>query len=119
MLTSTKLQPGEAADICTELDAMRWPEADRNSFLGFAARAVAVTPSPLSIASKMQNFESFQGCFVKSQWEQLQAQGLTSETKLCIITQHVSALGLRYPFEPTVQKLAAFFLLVTDGRSHR
>lgn len=115
ILAATKLQPCEAADICTALNAMDWPDADRNALLGSVARAVAVTPSPLSIASKMQNFESFQNYFVESQWVQLQAQGVTSDSKLHIITQQVSALGLRYPSEPTVQKLAGFFLLVTDG----
>ena len=39
---------------------MDWPDADRNALLDSVARAVAVSPSPLSIASKMQNFESFQ-----------------------------------------------------------
>jgi hypothetical protein len=106
-----------ASQLLQELQQMLWPPHDLDVLTDAVARKVSASASAMqSPSSKLQNFEALHLYFSNAQWDCLRS-GMAPDLKMDLIVSHAVALGLRFPTEPSTQKLVGLYYMVSNGYS--
>jgi hypothetical protein len=116
MLMAEKCITAElASQLLHELQKMLWSPHDLEVLTDAVARKVSASSSvSQSPSSKLQNFESLHLYFGLEQWDALRSS-MSADQKMDLIVSHAVTLGLRFPMEPTVQKIVGLYCMMSNG----
>jgi hypothetical protein len=97
------------------LQKMPWPPHDLDVLTDAIGRKVSVSFSlSQSPSSKLQNFETIHLYFGQAHWDALRSS-MSADQKMDLIVSHAVTLGLRFPMEPTVQKIVGLYCMMSNG----
>ena len=113
LLQEKSLSADAASQLIDAFQKMPWPQQDLDALTKAVARK-AGQPSTAAPSQKMQNFEAVHSYFTATRWDQFHS-GMAKDCTKDAVINHVVALGLRFPTEPTVQHLVGLYLMVSDG----
>ena len=113
-LKAAPLSLSDASAVTEAAKAVPWAGNDLENVIEIIANCVGAAPASVGYTrSKLQDFENLTHYGTDKVWSTMRSDPANAMDAL---SDHLCALGLRNPSEPTMQKATAVFLLATEGK---
>ncbi len=115
LLCSATLSVTDASNVAAALQKIEWPQGYLGELLQVVAKKTLEGGATAVARCKLQDYRSLVHYFTSKLWDILGDNRAGSHSKLEVILQHASALGLRNPTEGSVQTLTGLLLVASEG----